>query len=282
MPEHSPSPEFTALAPSRRARGTLERSSEPEMPLRQGERSGPLSSAAWGFEEVRDRALQLLWPLLYGRWVEIQDKAVDRILMIKSDVRQDIRAEAIFSLEEEFGKWAAMPFPGKPERAFLNNVGRGEVRQIAWNQFFRAGCLMGGGTHSILREGDWSPQLGRHTGIRETLGTTRVIEFFIWRDLENLESVLTLEEHQDWPAGLDMESLWLAGSTDMGGDHLLLVQGTQGQLLEASRSMLQGRFRGEPVNITLNGSIQQHLSLEQALLLMPAAMMERLVILDQH
>lgn len=80
--------------------------------------------------------------------------------------------------------------------------------------------------------------------------------------------------HHRWPRDLDPNNLWIAASTDLGSDLLLLVQGSQEDLLLATRSMVPAvTGAGRRTLMGLN-SVCQHLTPYEAVLLAPGALKE--------
>ena len=247
----------------------VSRSSRAEMdePSSSNEHSSEDSALAeppWSLEKASTVSLNALWPHL----VELHLRLTGGHQSASPEERRRLHTQ----LRDTQNSWALDALPEIPEwsdhlplsELAASSIGRGLLMLQAWQ--------------SLEAMSGYEPMQGEHTRIRQTIGEVswgRVLEQ--WARQVTRYKVPSL---LDWPLNLDLTNWWLVGVSDFVGDRLLVVQGAQETLLAATRGLMPGRFRSLPINLTLNGAIQQKLSEGQAAILAPGVISEALVILD--
>ncbi len=261
MPKHDPAPEFAALAPSRHLK-TFMASDWPEMHTIPGAAYSTTDQPKmWSLEEARDLALQAAWPAL---------------ALIRESIRHsNTSEEQLHRLRATPDKWALEPWSPTPDPLWNLWIPPEALAQAA-QALASQDLLVSRGVLTQQELANWDPAVQRKTGIRETMGSSTWVQQALralaklmpeyWTDLK-------------WQP-MDLNRLWIAGCSDLGGDQMLVVHGTQEALLRASKSLVPARFQGLPVNLILNSSIQQALPPWQASILLPGALRTSLVWLD--
>ena len=233
MPQHQPAPEFASLAPSQRLKTALAYGAPGVKIVLAGVKSTSRPTMISSLEEARDLALKTIWPVLAQNGEEIRNRNASE------EQRHRLRSTP--------DAWALEPWPTIPDplwKRWLPSEALAHAAQImaCQNLLVSKGVL----THQNLSK--WDPGTQEHTGIRETMGNSTWVK----QALGALAKMMPLYwEDLAWTP-MDLSRLWVAGCSDLGGDQMLIVHGTQEALLKASKGLVPAQFQGLPVNLVLN------------------------------
>ena len=256
-PEHEPAPEASR---SSVGRGRT-KSQDAGLTLASEERLSNAPSAAMSCAAMRERVLGVVTDqaITYARSVQ----ARDRQFPIDPKHHPDAWALSLPQDPAEQRAWVQ----AQPE-----HLAEMMVATVQGGRF-----LLARGVLTLQDRAGWSAMEGRHTDLKQTHGQSTWIQSELGRMARRaLPRYLSEREdlEEEWPRDLDPENLWLVGCSDLAGDQLMLVQGSQESVLMGTRGLIPARTASGRRSLIAINTVCQTLRVLEAGILVPAALEE--------
>ena len=251
-PEHEPAPEASRSSVGRGR--TRSQDAGPTSPSEEPLSNEP--SATMSCTAMRERVLRVVTDqaITYARSVQASDRQSPI-----SKHHPDAWALSLPQDPAEQRAWAQ----AQPEQ-----LAEMMVSTIQGGRF-----LLARGVLTLQDRAGWSATEGRHTDLRQTYGQNTWVQSELSRMARRaLPRYLSEREdlEEEWPRDLDPENLWLVGCSDLAGDQLMLVQGSQEAVLMGTRGLIPARTAsGRRSLIAINTVCQTLRELEAGILVQP-------------